>query len=78
MQYSFLCSTELYLCSINSFVVPAQSAEGSISLWGFDSVRAVQRDSCAWPHTFELVNSRTLQQDHTHTLAKYDIPDIIV
>ncbi|XP_060779114.1 anillin, actin binding protein 2 [Neoarius graeffei] len=48
----------------------SKSAEGSISLWGFDSVRAVQRDSCAWPHTFELVNSRTLQQDHTHTLAK--------
>ncbi|KAG7332863.1 hypothetical protein KOW79_002998 [Hemibagrus wyckioides] len=47
-----------------------KSAEGSISLSGFDSVRPVERDSCARPHTFELVNSRTLQQDHSHTLTK--------
>ncbi|XP_034160829.2 anillin isoform X1 [Pangasianodon hypophthalmus] len=45
-------------------------AEGSISLCGFDSVRPVERDSCARPHTFELVNSRTLQQDQSHTLTK--------
>ncbi|KAK3548906.1 hypothetical protein QTP70_021707, partial [Hemibagrus guttatus] len=45
-------------------------AEGSISLSGFDSVRPVERDSCARPHTFELVNSSTLQQDHSPTLTK--------
>ncbi|XP_046720827.1 anillin isoform X2 [Silurus meridionalis] len=43
----------------------SKPAEGSVSLSGFDSVKAVERDSCARPHTFELVNSRTLQQDHT-------------
>ncbi|KAI5624304.1 anillin isoform X2 [Silurus asotus] len=43
----------------------SKPAEGSVSLPGFDSVKAVERDSCARPHTFELVNSRTLQQDHT-------------
>ncbi|XP_036441517.1 anillin isoform X2 [Colossoma macropomum] len=45
-------------------------AEGSISLCGFDCVRPVERDSCARPHTFELVNSRTLQQDNSHILTK--------
>ncbi|XP_047678656.1 anillin isoform X2 [Tachysurus fulvidraco] len=45
-------------------------AEGSISLGGFDSVRPVERDSCARPHTFELVNSRTMQQDQSSTLTK--------
>ncbi|XP_053533744.1 anillin isoform X1 [Ictalurus punctatus] len=48
----------------------SKPAEGSISLCGFDSVRPVERDSCARPHTFELVNSRTLQQDHSRTLTK--------
>ncbi|XP_017546799.1 anillin isoform X1 [Pygocentrus nattereri] len=45
-------------------------AEGSISLCGFDCVRHVERDSCARPHTFELVNTRTLQQDNSHILTK--------
>lgn len=48
----------------------SKPAEGSISLCGFDSVRPVERDSCARPHTFELVNSRTLQQEHSRTLTK--------
>lgn len=56
---------------------PCQPAESSVSLWGFDSVRPVERDSCARPHTFELVNSRTLQQDLSHTLTKYDVLYII-
>ncbi|KAI4897933.1 hypothetical protein NFI96_019830 [Prochilodus magdalenae] len=45
-------------------------AEGSISLSGFDSVRPVERDSCARPHTFELVDMRTLQQDNSQILTK--------
>ncbi|KAL7871005.1 hypothetical protein SRHO_G00085020 [Serrasalmus rhombeus] len=45
-------------------------AEGSISLCGFDCVRPVERDSCARPHTFELMNTRTLQQDDSHILTK--------
>ncbi|KAM9480887.1 anillin, actin binding protein 2 isoform 1-T1 [Clarias gariepinus] len=48
----------------------SKPAEGSISLWGFDSLRPVERDSCARPHTFELVISRTLQQDQSNTLTK--------
>ncbi|XP_072551290.1 anillin, actin binding protein 2 [Salminus brasiliensis] len=44
-------------------------AEGSISLCGFDCVRPVERDSCARPNTFELVNTRALQQDG-HVLTK--------
>ncbi|MCJ8733678.1 hypothetical protein PDJAM_G00226320 [Pangasius djambal] len=48
----------------------SKPAEGSVSLCGSDSVRPVERDSCARPHTFELVNSRTLQQDQSHTLTK--------
>uniref|UniRef100_W5K9L5 Anillin, actin binding protein 2 n=1 Tax=Astyanax mexicanus TaxID=7994 RepID=W5K9L5_ASTMX len=44
-------------------------AEGSISLCGFDCVKPVERDSCARPNTFELVNVKTLQQDG-HVLTK--------
>uniref|UniRef100_A0A8B9JZU7 Si:dkey-30c15.10 n=1 Tax=Astyanax mexicanus TaxID=7994 RepID=A0A8B9JZU7_ASTMX len=44
-------------------------AEGSISLCGFDCVKPVERDSCARPNTFELVNAKTLQQDG-HVLTK--------
>lgn len=73
-QYSFLCCFSFLLsCLLFLF----QPAEGSISLCGFDSVRPVERDSCARPHTFELVNSRTLQQDHSRTLTKYDVLYII-
>ncbi|XP_066540264.1 anillin, actin binding protein 2 isoform X2 [Hoplias malabaricus] len=45
-------------------------SEGSISLCGFDCVRPVERDSCARPHTFELVNSRTLQLENSNVLTK--------
>ncbi|XP_062860587.1 anillin, actin binding protein 2 [Trichomycterus rosablanca] len=45
-------------------------AEGSISLCSFDCLRPVERDSCARPHTFELVHTNTMQQDNSPTLTK--------
>ncbi|XP_076848991.1 anillin, actin binding protein 2 isoform X2 [Brachyhypopomus gauderio] len=48
----------------------SKPAEGSISMCCFDSVRPVERETCARPHTFELVNTRTLNQDSSHSLSK--------
>ncbi|KAK7151820.1 hypothetical protein R3I94_008234 [Phoxinus phoxinus] len=45
-------------------------ADGSLSLFGFCSVRPVERESCARPHTFELVETNTLQQEDSQTLKK--------
>ncbi|KAF4101164.1 anillin, actin binding protein 2 isoform X2 [Onychostoma macrolepis] len=45
-------------------------ADGSLSLFGFCSVRPVERECCARPHTFELVETNTLQQEHSQTLKK--------
>ncbi|XP_043119824.1 anillin isoform X2 [Puntigrus tetrazona] len=45
-------------------------ADGSLSLFGFHSVRPVERECCARPHTFELVETDTLQQEHSQTLKK--------
>ncbi|XP_056091966.1 anillin, actin binding protein 2 isoform X3 [Rhinichthys klamathensis goyatoka] len=45
-------------------------ADGSLSLFGFCSVRPVERESCARPHTFELVEANTLQQEDSQTLKK--------
>ncbi|XP_077049856.1 anillin, actin binding protein 2 isoform X3 [Siphateles boraxobius] len=45
-------------------------ADGSLSLFGFSSVRPVERESCARPHTFELVETNTLQQEDSQTLKK--------
>ncbi|KAG7468483.1 hypothetical protein MATL_G00143220 [Megalops atlanticus] len=49
-----------------------RTAEGSISLASCSShcVRPVTRDSCARPNTFELVNTRTLQQNQHQGLDK--------
>lgn len=55
-------------------VLTSQEAEGSISLSSSpcQSVRPVNRDSCARPFTFELVSSITQQQqdDSQEPLAK--------
>ncbi|XP_051725834.1 anillin isoform X2 [Ctenopharyngodon idella] len=45
-------------------------ADGSLSLFGFCSVRPVERECCARPHTFELVETNTLQQEDNQTLKK--------
>ncbi|XP_048887520.1 anillin isoform X3 [Brienomyrus brachyistius] len=47
--------------------------EGRISLAGhaYQCVRLVTRDSCARPHTFELVSSKALQEDNGVTLDKH-------
>ncbi|XP_048023668.1 anillin isoform X2 [Megalobrama amblycephala] len=45
-------------------------ADGSLSLFGFSSVRPVERECCARPHTFELVETNTLQQEDSQTLKK--------
>ncbi|KAK9958738.1 hypothetical protein ABG768_010843 [Culter alburnus] len=45
-------------------------ADGSLSLFGFCSVRPVERECCARPHTFELVETNTLQQEDSQTLKK--------
>ncbi|XP_050990288.1 anillin isoform X1 [Labeo rohita] len=45
-------------------------ADGSLSLFDFCSVRPVERECCARPHTFELVETNTLQQEHSQTLKK--------
>ncbi|KAG9352632.1 hypothetical protein JZ751_021046 [Albula glossodonta] len=50
-----------------------KAAEGSISLASSSTqcVRPVNRDSCARPHTFELVSNRTKPQDLFHPLNKH-------
>ncbi|KTF78735.1 hypothetical protein cypCar_00017986, partial [Cyprinus carpio] len=45
-------------------------ADGSLSIFGFCSVRPVERECCARPHTFELVETNTPQQEHSQTLKK--------
>ncbi|XP_067245290.1 anillin, actin binding protein 2 isoform X1 [Chanodichthys erythropterus] len=45
-------------------------ADGSLSLFSFCSVRPVERECCARPHTFELVETNTLQQEDSQTLKK--------
>ncbi|XP_051580632.1 anillin-like [Myxocyprinus asiaticus] len=45
-------------------------ADGSLSLFGFCSVRPVERECCARPHTFELVETNTLLQEDSQTLKK--------
>ncbi|XP_026870902.2 anillin isoform X1 [Electrophorus electricus] len=48
----------------------SKPAEGSVSLCCFDSVRPVERETCARPHTFELVNTRIMKQVNSHSLNK--------
>ncbi|KAL1257096.1 hypothetical protein QQF64_012641 [Cirrhinus molitorella] len=48
----------------------SKPADGSLSLFGFCSVRPVERECCARPHTFELVETNTLQEQHSQTLKK--------
>ncbi|XP_026142901.1 anillin, actin binding protein 2 isoform X3 [Carassius auratus] len=45
-------------------------ADGSLSIFGFCSVRPVERECCARPYTFELVETNTLQQEHSQALKK--------
>ncbi|XP_067276150.1 anillin, actin binding protein 2 isoform X2 [Pseudorasbora parva] len=45
-------------------------ADGSLSLYGFCNVRPVERECCARPHTFELVETDTLQQENNQILKK--------
>ncbi|XP_059362822.1 anillin, actin binding protein 2 isoform X2 [Carassius carassius] len=45
-------------------------ADGSLSIFGFCSVRPVERECCARPYTFELVETYTLQQEHSQALKK--------
>lgn len=51
---------------------PSQPPEGSISLASraYQCVRLVTRDSCARPHTFELVSNKAHQEDSGVTLVK--------
>ncbi|XP_056334625.1 anillin, actin binding protein 2 isoform X3 [Danio aesculapii] len=48
----------------------SKPADGSLSLYGFCSVRPVERECCARPHTFELVETSTLQKEDSQTLKK--------
>ncbi|XP_059421280.1 anillin-like isoform X3 [Carassius carassius] len=48
----------------------SKPADGSLSLFSFCSVRPVERECCARPHTFELVETDALQQEHNQTLKK--------
>ncbi|XP_026107296.1 anillin-like isoform X1 [Carassius auratus] len=48
----------------------SKPADGCLSLFSFCSVRPVERECCARPHTFELVETDALQQEHNQTLKK--------
>ncbi|XP_073785316.1 anillin, actin binding protein 2 isoform X3 [Danio rerio] len=48
----------------------SKPADGSLSLYGFCSVRPVERECCARPHTFELVETSTFQKEDSQTLKK--------
>ncbi|XP_055030676.2 anillin, actin binding protein 2 [Misgurnus anguillicaudatus] len=45
-------------------------SDGSLSLFGFNSVRPVERECCARPHTFELVETIAEEQQENQTLKK--------
>lgn len=45
-------------------------SDGSLSLFGFNGVRPVERECCARPHTFELVETIAEEQQENQTLKK--------
>lgn len=45
-------------------------SDGSLSLFGFCRVRLVERECCARPHTFELVETNAVEQQDSQTLKK--------
>lgn len=66
----FVCNAYPFYSLMSFYRLFSQPADGSLSLFGFCSVRPVERECCARPHTFELVETNTLQQEDSQTLKK--------